>query len=319
MPKVSVIIPTHNRASFVCEAVESVLNQTFKDFELIVVDDGSTDKTRESLEKYRPIIHYIYQEKRDRSEARNTGIKAAKGEYLAFLDDDDMWLPDKLKKQVNFLDMNPDIGLVHTLIEFIDENGCLLPEQTKHHFRLYEEAIKRGYTYAEMSKLCIMFISTVIVRKECFDKVGFFDSDTVSFEDWDLYLRIALYYRIATIAESLVRYRMHKNQTTLSGFIPGYIQTSLKHLNLMNSNNNLSWRKKVNHNFCLHLATAYYISSDFGKCQKYIIQTLKLKPSTLFRSRLGINLLVTLLPPNLIYRIRRLYHDLWVKRLKCLF
>ncbi|MCM8782638.1 MAG: glycosyltransferase family 2 protein, partial [Candidatus Omnitrophica bacterium] len=101
MSKVNIIIPTYNRSLFLCKAIESILAQTFNDFEIIVVDDGSTDNTRSVLEKYGYPIRYLYQQKQGRSEARNTGIKIAKGEYIAFLDDDDIWMPDKLEKQIN--------------------------------------------------------------------------------------------------------------------------------------------------------------------------------------------------------------------------
>src|SRR4030042_587586 len=123
MPKVSVIITTYNRVHFVCEAIDSVLNQTFKDFEIIVVDDGSTDNTKEALKRYSKNIFYIYQSNKGRSQARNTGLKVAKGDYIAFLDDDDIWVPHKLEKQVAFMDSNPNIGLVHTITEVIDEES----------------------------------------------------------------------------------------------------------------------------------------------------------------------------------------------------
>ena len=112
MPEISVIIPTYNYANYVRDAVESVLNQSYKEFEIIVVDDGSTDGTKKVLEPLKNRIRYIYQENRGLPSAYNTGIKASKGEYIAFLDSDDLWLPEKLKLQKKYFDDNPAVGMV---------------------------------------------------------------------------------------------------------------------------------------------------------------------------------------------------------------
>src|SRR5690349_3602213 len=109
MPKVSVIIPTYNRAQFIARAVDSVLEQTYKDFEIIVIDDGSSDNTQEILKAYEGKIRYVYQQNKGISAARNRGIQEAKGEYIAFLDSDDVWKPEKLSVQVAILDVNPHV------------------------------------------------------------------------------------------------------------------------------------------------------------------------------------------------------------------
>jgi glycosyltransferase involved in cell wall biosynthesis len=115
-PKVSVLIATYNRARMLGAAIDSVLAQSYQDFELIVVDDGSTDGTRELVaRRYGSAVRYIYQENRGRSEARNTGIKAARGDFFAFLDSDDAWLPEKLARQVRLLEQRPQIGIVSPL------------------------------------------------------------------------------------------------------------------------------------------------------------------------------------------------------------
>ena len=108
-PKVSVIIPTYQHADFVGEAIDSALAQTYTDYEIILVNDGSTDGTKEIAAEYRNQIKYIYQDNRGLPAARNTGILASKGEYMAFLDADDVWLPNKLKLEVEFLDMHPSV------------------------------------------------------------------------------------------------------------------------------------------------------------------------------------------------------------------
>ena len=308
MPKVSVIIPTYNRSHYVGEAIDSVLGQTFKDLEIIIVDDGSTDNTKQVLKNYASSIHYIFQEKKGRAEARNKGLKAAKGGYIAFLDDDDIWLPNKLEKQIIFLDAYPNIGLVHTFTEVIDEGGRLLGKETGSRLKLYKKAMRIGYTYEGMSQLCVMFMSTVMVRKECLNKIGLFDSRTESFEDWDFYLRFALKYRIDTIPEPLVKSRIHQKQSTRVEFTQGRIGTSMKHLSLLDSHPDFSSGNRIRHNFYVHLANAYYIDRQFTMFRIYALKILKLNPLSLFCSRLGIHFLMAMLPPNLMQKIQKIYH-----------
>ena len=119
-PRICVIIPTYNSARFLPEAVESALYQTFSPEEVIVVDDGSTDNTEDVLEPFRGRIHYIRQENQGPAVARNRGISEAKGDLIAFLDADDVWVPDKSEKQVDLLMENPRIGLVHSLYDYLD-------------------------------------------------------------------------------------------------------------------------------------------------------------------------------------------------------
>ena len=114
MPKFSVIIPTYNRCEFVKNAIQSVLDQTYKDYEIIVIDDGSTDSTKDSLSSIIEQITYIYQDNRGVSSARNTGIKKSIGSYIAFLDSDDLWEPKKLELQYQFILANPDIKIHQT-------------------------------------------------------------------------------------------------------------------------------------------------------------------------------------------------------------
>ena len=120
---VSVIIPVFNSERYIASAVESVLKQTYKEFELIVVNDGSTDKTVKVLEQYIDRIHYAYQPNKGVAAARNAGIRASKGEYIAFLDSDDLWIRDTLILHVNYLQNNPNIGLVYGEVLVIDERG----------------------------------------------------------------------------------------------------------------------------------------------------------------------------------------------------
>ena len=301
MPRVSVIISTYNRAHFICDAINSVLKQTFKDSEIIVVNNGSTDNTTEALEQYGSSIRCLcFQINQGRAEGKNAGIKAAQGEYIAFLDDDDIWLPNKLEKQVAYLDSCPDTGLVHAFTEVIDVQGRLLKDATKKRLKFYRKALRLGYTYEGISRLCILFISTVMVRKKCLDQVGLLDPHTDGFEDWDFYLRFALKYRIGTILKPLVKFRVHGAHTTAQEFTRGRIRTAEKHLALLGSDNALSSNKRLRRNFYLHLANAHYINrqlgTQLGTFRIYALKALKLNPFVLFQSRLGLHLLMSLMP-----------------------
>jgi glycosyltransferase involved in cell wall biosynthesis len=208
MPKVSVIIPTFNGAKrgFLAAAIESVLNQTFKDFELILSDDGSTDKTKDLCQKYLKQDHrikYFYQQNLGISATRNLGIKNCSGKYIAFLDDDDLWLPEKLEKQVRFFEESTDhkLGMTHTWVAFVDENekrtGC------SHHStsgNIHKKLFKQNIINAT---------SSVMIRKDIFDSCGVFRPHMITVEDYELYIRIAKKYHIHSINEELVKYRVH--------------------------------------------------------------------------------------------------------------
>ena len=211
-PRVSVIIPTYNCKEYVCEAVDSVLNQSFKDFELIIVNDGSTDGTEQVLKKYfegfSDKIKYIEQENKGISAARNIGIQTSSGEFIAFLDADDLWLPEKLATQIVVFDTNPNIGFVHTnTYGFGGLSGTYLnrywmsPEQIKKH---------SGYIFFEHYFRNIRItVSTVMIRRECLDKVGIFDEylSLLGCEDRDLFLRILWQFEAIYVDEPLAKYR----------------------------------------------------------------------------------------------------------------
>ena len=207
--KVSVIIPTYNRANLVEKAIKSVLNQTYQDFEIIVVDDASTDNTEEVIKNFsNKRIKYIKCKKnKGDSFARNTGIKIAKGEYIAFLDSDDEWLREKLEKQIKVLDNKPpEVGAVYSDVLYIDKNG-------KNLNRKLSNPGKEGYIYEELfGGNCVGTPSTLLIRKECFNRVGLFDVLIGTFSDWDMWIRIAKYYRFTFIKVPLVKYRIHFNR-----------------------------------------------------------------------------------------------------------
>ncbi len=196
MALVSVIIPTYNRARFVVEAVESVLHQSFKDYEVIVVDDGSDDATPELLSPYINRIRYIAQPRQGPSAARNTGINESRGTYCAFLDSDDLWRPEKLERQVEFFATHPDFHICQTQELWLrnDREIKPRPKHRKEHGCFFERAVG----------LCLISPSAVMMRRTLFDAVGLFDEMLSAAEDYDLWLRVTARYPVGLIDEELV-------------------------------------------------------------------------------------------------------------------
>lgn len=195
-PAVSVIIPVFNREGFICDCVESVLAQSYSDYELIVVDDGSEDRSVERLAPYRDRLRLIRQKQRGPSAARNNGMRHARGQWLTFLDSDDLWLPQKLAVQMDFIQRNPDSRICYT--EEIWYRGGRRVNPGKRH-RKYS-----GWIYRKMLPLCLISPSSVMLHRSVLDRVGPFDEDLPACEDYDLWLRIAVFYPIALIDEPLI-------------------------------------------------------------------------------------------------------------------
>ena len=196
MPLVSVIIPTHNRAPMLGEAINSVLKQTFRDFELIIVDDGSTDNSKAVVQTTAPTAKYIYQENKGVSAARNAGIQLAQGNYLAFLDSDDLWKKNKLSIQMQQILADPVIKICYTN-EVWFRNGRHLNQKKKH--QKYS-----GWILEKMLTLCLISASSVVIAREVFQTVGLFDEHLIVCEDYDLWLRIAVRYPVTFIDQTLI-------------------------------------------------------------------------------------------------------------------
>ena len=198
-PFVSVIIPTYNRAWVLKEAIDSVLAQEFRDFELIVVDDGSTDNTPQILESYAQDLTVIRQPNRGVSAARNRGIAAAGGELIAFLDSDDLWLPRKLSSQVNFFNSNPAAVINQTEEIWVRNNVRVNPKTRHHKFS--------GMIFEHSLALCLVSPSAVMIKKNLFSEVGVFDENLTACEDYDLWLRISCRYPVHLIETPLIMKR----------------------------------------------------------------------------------------------------------------
>lgn len=207
MPKVSVIIPTYNRGSLIARAINSVLSQTFKDFEIIVIDDGSTDNTQEVLESFEGEIRYVYQQNGGIAKARNRGIELAQGNYIAFLDSDDYWAPEKLALQVRVLDFNPKVGIVYSRMPIVNEAGHVLGMKPNG---------VSGRNFHELLRVWgDLPTSSVMTRKDCFSKVGVFDPELPPMEDIDMWIRISYKYDLFEIeGKTIAYYWRHDHQVT---------------------------------------------------------------------------------------------------------
>lgn len=212
-PFFSVIIPTHNRQEVVLRAIASVLAQTFKNYELIIVDDGSQDQTSLAVQKYlKKGVRYLRLSQRQGvSFARNYGATQARGQYLAFLDSDDEWLPSKLARQFQFLQENLHLKLIHC-DEIWIRNGVRVNPMKKHQK-------KGGVIYLDCLPLCCISPSAVVIEKNCFFKLGGFREDFAVCEDYDLWLKICSRYEVGFISEPLLKkYGGHQDQLSRKYF-----------------------------------------------------------------------------------------------------
>ena len=203
--KISVIIPTYNRKHTLQRAIDSVLAQTFKPFEIIIVDDGSKDGTKEWLLLNYPSVQYIHQPNNGVSSARNKGIQISQGSWIALLDSDDEWMPEKLEYQSRFLEMNRDSSFCHTNEIWI-RNGVRVNQMKKH--KKYG-----GDIFKHCLDICRISPSSAIIKKDVFEEVGAFDESLTVCEDYDLWLRVTAKFNILFLDEPLIKkYGGHLDQ-----------------------------------------------------------------------------------------------------------
>ena len=202
-PKVSVVMSVYNEERHVEEAIRSILDQTFKDFEFIVVDDGSTDKTPQILRSFSdPRLKIIRQRNMGLTKALNRGISLAEGEYIARMDADDVSLPERLERQVKFLDENPEVGIVGTAYYEIDAEGRILGRER---FPTRDEDLRKV-----LIRYNPFFHASVMIRRTVFEKVGLYDESFPYAQDYELWFRVARHFKLANLPEFLMmrRYEM---------------------------------------------------------------------------------------------------------------
>jgi glycosyltransferase involved in cell wall biosynthesis len=218
---VSIIIPTYNRVFFLKKALDSVFSQTFLSYELIVVDDGSTDSTEEYISSLDREVCYIKIAHSGVSRARNVGIDVSRGEWIAFLDSDDYWLPEKLEKQVRYLQAHSEYMLCHT-DEIWIKNGVRINQGKKHQKR-------EGWFFLPSLDLCLISPSSIIIHRSVFQDTGKFDESFDYVEDYDMWLRITSKYPVGYIDEKLV-VKVGGHDDQLSAQIDGIEQYRIRAL-----------------------------------------------------------------------------------------
>ena len=226
MPTVNVIIHTYNNERFIAETVESVLNQTYKDYEIIVVDDGSVDGTRDALIPYMQKIRYHYKENGGIASAKNAGIGLSQAEFVAFLDHDDLWVPDKLQLQMEHFNENPQIGLVYAKYTSFRDGKELRTKPEKGY---------SGWIFKELLAKSFIQTSTVVVKRECLDAAGPYDETFSLGDEYDMFLRIARKFQCGFVDKGLTRYRVHDTNASNNDFLF--------------DNENLGVYKKIYNNF----------------------------------------------------------------------
>lgn len=307
MPKVSVIIPTYNRSHHLRAAIASVLEQSFQDFEVIVVDDASTDATEDVVRSFCDSRVYYLRHEANKKEAasRNTGLRAATGEYIAFLDDDDEWVPEKLQLQIELMENRPpQFGGVYTGCVTIDrESGSVVGGVTPE---------KRGNILDDMIvKNWVGTPSTVLFRKECFSLVGSFDESIAFGVDYDMWIRIASKYQVDFIGEPLVKYYIQADRLSTNHelVIRGLENQIIKYGSLFRkSSKGLSRRYRI-------IGTLYCHTGELKKGRQALLMAIRTNP---FELRQYFNLFASFFGRRNFIRIKSfLVRQLFPNRLPC--
>ncbi len=316
MPKISIIIPTYNCAAYIPEAVDSVLKQSYQDFEIIIVDDGSTDNTSQVLERYgsKASIKYIYQENKGPGAARNAGMKLSEGEYICFLDADDEFKSDSLKLRQEFLDQHEDVMMVFTDYGLKKtEDACIKRYLVDNEFLEYFKdsfMIRSDKGIVFNDKFTDLFYSfsphpistiTVMMKRSVIGSVGYFKTDTSVGEDRDYWIRIADNYKIGYIDEATAVYNNYRSFLTKD--VERYCRERIR--SLQNTPNQGTSRKKMVHmnisDTYFQLGYYFYKKNNRRSAVKCFISGLKYN----FRNKECMKyLIINLLPYYLINKIK---------------
>lgn len=264
--KISVIIPTYNRSNRISRAIRSVLAQTFKDFEIIIVDDASNDNTEEIVKAFNDArIKYIRHQKNCGAAAsRNTGIKMAKGDFIAFLDDDDEWIPEKLEKQIKIFQENESIlGVVYCGYVRIDEETQKIIDDWY--------PTNKGNVFKAVLSFGWMATPSLLIKKECFEKCGLFDEQLKIAEDGDLLIRIAKVYYFDYVPEVLVKIYDTKKEIYDQAIKSGLIL----HQRYLNE---IEKYPQIHAIFHIWLGAYYCQASDIANAKKHFFKAIKARP-----------------------------------------
>ncbi|HLX21351.1 MAG TPA: glycosyltransferase [Gaiellaceae bacterium] len=275
MSDLTAAIVTYNRARYVADAIESVLAQDV-DLELLVVDDGSTDDTERVVSRYRDKVRYVRQENRGRAGARNTAVRLAAGDLIAFCDSDDRWLPGRLERELDALEDRPDVGMVHGQVELTDSDWQPLPAETDANRTVFSDAHRDGATYAGYAFNCRCLSSTILVRRQVFDTIGLYDV-SLPIEDYDFYLRLLLRWDVLFLdGPPLAQYRTGSDDNAAPNLAAGQIRTAEKHLALLDRRRDIPDARRARRNFNLMIAQTWRVQGDRRRARAAALRALRL-------------------------------------------
>ncbi|MPZ76519.1 MAG: glycosyltransferase [Deltaproteobacteria bacterium] len=300
VPQVSVIIPTHNRVGFLSTAIGSVLQQSFQNFEMLVVDDASTDETANLRERFPDTrIRWLRHDKpRGGAAARNTGIVHSRGEYIAFLDDDDEWFPEKLARQMEvMLNSAPEVAAVYTGYLVVDRasgkiSGRMTPK------------LSGDLSQALLAANPIGGTSCMLLKRSCLEQVGLFDESLPSFQDRDLWIRISRKFHFDYVPDALLNYYVHgkKVWTNLEALERG-LETMLRKYG-----SSAAFRKSCSGRY-LFFGIKFCEADQIGKGKAALLKAIRLDP---YRIKPYIYFLLTLLGPKIFMKARESKGEIFV-------
>lgn len=272
-PKISVIIPNYNYSGYLKEAIDSVLAQTYENIEIIIVDDGSTDNSREVIESYGDKVIAVFQQNQGVAAARNNGFAHSSGEYVAFLDADDVWIPEKIAWQVEKFAQDPSLGQVHVAINEIDADGNFIRSRAANgegdisiDFLLSEQEVFYGGGSGGM------------ILSRAFKEAGGFDEKLTTSADWDLYFRVANLYPVGQISKPLLKYRIHGKN--MHGNVPRKEREMMYIFEKAFSKGSLTRiRNAAYANLSLNLAFEYLDTRDYKNSLRQMGKSIRHKPS----------------------------------------
>ena len=297
-PTVSIVIPTYNRAHLLSRAIQSVLNQTYADFELIIVDDGSTDETEKLVKSFNSgMIRYIrHRENKGIAAASNAGIQSAKGAYIAFLDSDDEWMSEKLEKQMSIFEKAPpEVGIVYT--------GFVVIRNNKKKYNLAGGIVSEaGNTFSNLLRGDFVLTSAILVKVECFKIAGAFDERFLVMSDSEMFLRISRYYQFKGVNEPLMIY--YPQPDSISANKSAYIKSYKLMLEMYFED--IKQDKRI-------LAMYYFVLGDLMCCygelsqgRDYLLRSVKAYPQDIrFRSAF----VISLLGKSIYSAVSKIYHE----------
>jgi len=276
MPIVSVILPTYNRKKLLGRSVQSVLNQTYQDFELIIIDDGSTDDTERLVKSLNSekIIFIRHEQNKGVAAARNTGLRLATGEYIAFQDSDDEWMLDKLENQIRAFETSPpEVGMVYTayLVKAHGEEGYI-------HF--LEPKIKDRSIFSNLVRRHFMGMPGLMLKRDCFERGGTFDERFPAFDDWDLFLRMSRHYHSKGINKPLfINYRQADSVSSNLSYITKGFQLLLEKYY-----HDIKQDKRLLASCYFKLGHLFSAQGEFKQGRRYFIKSIEAYPLNIMAS-----------------------------------